>query len=219
MNLLKPMLAIVIATWTGNVLADMTEARCDIYPRGSDKASAMISCTFGQRQGAITITRSDGVTHDLIPAGDAVGNFTDQHGHTVYRQGGLGRAGLIFRFPDESVYVYWSTTGLNPKTNDPDNPTEPYSTADYDATTLLRCGPVGSPPGGTCPAGILRMEGGQASIVITSPGGQEFTINFMTDYVNAAGRQVEATFEGDLWTVIVDGKEIYEVPIAAIEGG
>ena len=102
-----------------------------------DKASAMIACTFGQRQGAVTISRSDGVTHDLTPVGDAPGNFRDQRGSTVYRQSGLGDQGLIFRFPDESVYVYWNTAALEPAT--PDHPTWSFTTQDYDATTLLRC--------------------------------------------------------------------------------
>jgi hypothetical protein len=64
------------------------------------------------------------------------------------------------------------------------------------------------------------MEGGEASIVVISPGDQQFTLNFMTDYVNATGsREVEAKLENDTWIVIVNGEERYEVPIAAIEGG
>jgi len=45
--------------------ADSTDARCDIYLRGSDKVSKMIACTFSPRQGAVTIYRSDDITHDL----------------------------------------------------------------------------------------------------------------------------------------------------------
>ena len=118
--------------------ADSAEARCDIYPKGEDHISAMIPCTFGQRQGNVTITRSDGVTHDLVAVGDDPGNYRDQHGKAVYRQSGLGSAGQIFRFEDESVYVYWDTSALNP-VDDKDNWTAPYTTADYDATTRLRC--------------------------------------------------------------------------------
>ena len=135
----------------------------------------------------------------------------------AYRQSGLGDQGLIFRLENESVYVYWSTAALNPPTGD-DNPTAPYTTADYDATTLLRCGPLGAPEG-TCPAGILRMEGKQASIVVTSPAGEEFTFNFLSDVVNATNREVKARLQGDMWIVDVNGKETYEVPLAAIEGG
>lgn len=197
--------------------ADWTEARCDIYPQGSDKLGKMIACTFGQRQGYITITRSDGVTHDLSPVGDVPGTFRDQHGRPVYRQSGLGSAGQIFRFPDISMFVYWSTAALNP--SDADNPTAPCSTKDYDATTLLRCKASGDAEYGRCPAGILRMEDGQASIVIQSQLGQQFTVNFMTDYVNATVGEVTARINGDTWVVTRDNGEVYEVPLAAIEGG
>jgi hypothetical protein len=61
----------------------------------------------------VTITRSDGVTYDLTPVGDAPGNYRDQDGRPVYRQSGLGTAGLIFRLPKESVYVYWDTSALH----------------------------------------------------------------------------------------------------------
>ncbi len=210
--------ALIAALLSSPSLADWTDARCEIYPKGSDQAAKMIPCTFGQRQGAVTITREDGVTHDLAPVGDAPGNYRDQQGRPVYRQSGLGSEGLIFRLPDESVYVYWSTAALNPP--EEGNPTAPFSTKDYDATTLLPCRAAGDSEFGNCPAGILRMENRQASIVIQNQLGKQFTINFMTDYVNAtAGRQVDATLEGETWTVVVDGEEIYKVPLAAIEGG
>lgn len=93
----------MIATWAASTKADRTEARCDIYPKGSDHTDKMIPCTFGQRQGYVTITRGDGVTHELEPVGDKPGNFHDQYDQTVYRQSGLGDQGLIFRLPDESV--------------------------------------------------------------------------------------------------------------------
>ena len=212
------LLAALAAGWSNLAAADSTEARCDIYPKGEDHISAMIPCTFGQRQGNVTITRSDGVTHDLVAVGDNPGNYRDQQGKAVYRQSGLGSAGQIFRFEDESVYVYWDTSALNP-VDDKDNWTAPYTTADYDATTRLRCGMTDSVDMGSCPAGILRMEDRQASIVITSPAGEQFTLNFMTDYVNATSGEVEARMEGDTWIVIINGKERYEVPLAAIEGG
>ena len=41
-------------------VADWTDARCDIYPKGKDHASASIPCAFSQRQGYIAIDRSDG---------------------------------------------------------------------------------------------------------------------------------------------------------------
>lgn len=202
-------------------LADWQQARCEVYAKGSDRMDSMVACVFSQRQGHITITRDDGVTHDLIPVGDAPGNFRDQHGHAVYRQSGLGRAGQIFRFPDSSVYVYWDTTPLEPAAAD--DPTAPFATryagGEYDATTLLRCATASGAEYGTCPAGILRMEGGQASIVIQSPGGEQFTVNFMREYVNSTGGEIKARLEGDTWIVTRDNGEVYQVPLAAIEGG
>jgi len=206
------------ACWTTSTLADWTDARCDIYPKGDDHTDKMIPCTFSQRQGYVTITRDDGVTHDLSPVGDKPGNFSDQDGRTVYRQSGLGDQGLIFRFPDESVYVYWNTDALKPQT-DEDNWTAPFTTADYDATTRLRCRAAGDSEFGSCPAGILRMEGGQASIVVQNQLGEQFTINFMKDYVNATNREVEARMEGDTWILDFANGEVWEVPLAAIEGG
>lgn len=210
-------LLLMAALWAAPAAADSTKARCDIYPAGSDKAEKMIPCTFSQRQGFVTIARDDGMTHELAPDGDVAGNFRDQQGRRVYRNAGLGDQGLIFRFPGESIYVYWSTAGLEPA--DPDNPTAPFSTKDYDATALLRCRSAAASEFGQCPAGILRMDNKQASIVVQSPKGEQFTINFMTDHINATNRKAEARREGDSWIVTIDGAETYEVPLAAIEGG
>jgi hypothetical protein len=198
--------------------ADSTKARCDIYPAGSDHTDMMIGCTFSQRQGYVTITRDDGVTHELTPVGNQAGRYHDQYGHQVIRESGLGDQGLIFRLPTESIYVYWNTAALEPVA-DEDNPTAPFSTADYDATTLLRCRAVGETQTGNCPAGILRMDGGQASIVVRSQAGEQFTINFMSDYINATNRKTEARRDGDTWIVTIDDTDVYEVPLAAIEGG
>ncbi len=211
----------LLAGWALPSAADSTQARCEIYPKGSDKLEKMVPCTFGQRQGTITITREDGVTYDLSPVGDKPGNFRDQDGHAVHRQSGLGEAGLIFRFPNESVFVYWDNAASKPAAAD--NPTAPFATryegGQYDATTLLRCKAAGDREYGHCPAGILRMENRQASIVVQSQFGQQFTINFMTDTVNATVGEVKAKRNGDLWTLTRDNGEVYEVPLSAIEGG
>lgn len=197
--------------------ADTTQARCDIYAAGSDQVSDMLHCTFSQQQGFVSIMREDGVTYELAPMGNTVGNFQDQGGRTVYRQSGLGDQGLIFRFPDESVYVYWNTAALDP--DNADKQTFPFSTKDYGATTLLNCRGMNDSEFSQCPADILRMEDRQASIVIQNQKGEQFTINFMTGYVNATNRKVEARLNDDIWNVTVNGTEVYEVPIAAIEGG
>ena len=211
-------LAPMLVVWTGITRADTVQARCDSYPAGEDKVETMQHCTFSQRQGYIRIAREDGIVHQLSPTDDKPGNYRDQQGNSVFRESGLGDQGLIFRFPGESLYLYWSTAALEP-VRGKDNWTAPFSTDEYDATTRLRCRAAGAADFGDCPAGILRMEGGQASVVVLSPAGEQFTINFMSDYVNATNRAVEARLDGDTWTVTTDSGEIYEVPLAAIEGG
>ena len=210
-----------LAAYATPSAADSTDARCDIYPKGSDREEKMIPCTFSQRQGHITITRADGVTHDLTPVGGKPGEFQDQDGRPVDRQSGLGSEGQIFRFKDGSLFLYWDTSALKPA--DKDNATAPFATkaagGEYDATTLLRCKTATDKKFRHCPGGILRMEKRQASIVIKSPHGKQFTINFMTDYVNATNHQVKAKLKGDTWTLTLDNGEVYEVPLAAIEGG
>ena len=96
----------------GAARADTVDARCDIYPKGSDKASAVVPCTFSQRQGYVRIERADGTSHDLSPVGSSAGRYVDQDGRPAYRQSGLGRQGQIYRLAKESVYVYWDTAGL-----------------------------------------------------------------------------------------------------------
>ena len=199
MKRLLSLAAALTLAWPLASPADSMDAACEIYPAGEDHTDTLIPCTFSQRQGYVTIYRSDGVTHDLLPVDDVPGNFEDQHGRKVYRQSGLGDQGLIFRFPDESVFVYWNTSMLEPV--DEDNPTWPFTTEEYDATALFRCKAAGDSEFGTCPGGILRMENRQASITVQNQAGERFSINFMTDYVNAANRELDARLDGDTWTL------------------
>ena len=218
MRVVNTALAAIVVTATGApAAADTAEAVCEIYPRGEDHTDVMIPCTFSQRQGYVTIARSDGVTHELSPVGDAPGNFTDQSGSAVYRQSGLGDQGQIFRLPNESVYVYWNTSMLGPK--DESYPTWPFTTPEYDATMLLRCKASADADFGQCPGGALRMEGGEASVVVQDPSGEQFTINFMKDYVNATNREVEARLVEDTWILNFSNGQTWEVPVALIEGG
>lgn len=197
--------------------ADSTDARCDIYAKGADHTDVILPCRFYQAQGHVVITRSDGVEHDLTPSGDTPGNFTDQNGAAVYRQGDLGDEGLIFRFPEESVFVYWDTSVIEPDRERP--PYEPAGDLDFDATAWAACRKLSEAEFGQCPAGVLRMGNGEGSVVIENPPGVTFTINFMRDYVNATNREVDATLKGDVWTVIVDGEDVYQIPRSLIEGG
>ncbi|MGF1684425.1 hypothetical protein [Photobacterium minamisatsumaniensis] len=103
-------LGVVLAA--SNVIADSTDARCDIYPRGGSEPTHKSLCVFSQRQGYVTIDLGDGVYYDFKLLGDKPDHYYDSHGDTVYRKAGLGEAGLIFQLQAESVYIYWDTSGL-----------------------------------------------------------------------------------------------------------
>ena len=205
-----------------SAVADSTDARCDIYPKGEDHSGASIPCVFSQRQGYITINRSDGVVHDLSPRGDKPGNYSDANGRDVYRQSGLGKNGLIFRFDEESVFVYWDTAGL-PGDDDENNYAAPYSTGKFDATTRLTCSLQGHVTTGNtdCAAGINRgPKAGQAIITIMRLDGVERILQFDGDRVVSPGEgKVHAQRQSDEWTVTIDDIESYRVHVEAIEGG
>ncbi|MDZ8183568.1 MAG: hypothetical protein RMX96_01725 [Nostoc sp. ChiSLP02] len=91
------------------VKADTVNARCDVYPKGEDRATSSTPCTFSQRQGAIGIELQNGKRYDLRPVGNKPGNYQDRDGRPAYRQSGLGDRGQIYRLANESIYVYWDT--------------------------------------------------------------------------------------------------------------
>lgn len=91
-------------------LADTVKARCDVYPKGEDRATSSSLCTFSQRQGVVGIQLQNGKRYDLSPVGNQPGNYRDRNGRAAYRQSGLGDKGQIYRLANESIYVYWDTT-------------------------------------------------------------------------------------------------------------
>ena len=201
------------------LMADSADAWCDIYPAGEDHASAVVDCTFSQHQGNVYIDRTDGVSYAFTPTGDTPGNFVDESGRTVYRQSGLGSAGLIFRTPDESVYVYWGSSARR-QADAADSPTAPYTTAEYDATTLLPCSVGEASHDQHCPAGIRRGDGGSASIRVTAADGFERVLNFEGDDVTTPdGGGLTWGKQGDEWYIGIDNREFYVVPEAAVYGG
>jgi hypothetical protein len=114
-------MAVAIAAFgiTDTALADTVNARCDVYPKGQDRATSSGSCTFSQRQGAVSIQLKNGKRYDLAPAGDRPGNYRDQNGREAYRQEGLGDRGQIYRLANESIYVYWSNAAASNQSSQP----------------------------------------------------------------------------------------------------
>ncbi|MFN6486627.1 MULTISPECIES: hypothetical protein [unclassified Nostoc] len=103
-------LAIASLSFPVSVKADTVNARCDVFPKGEDRATSSGPCTFSQRQGAVSIQLENGNSYDLIPSGNRPGNYRDRNGNAAYRQSGLGDRGQIYRLANESIFVYWDTS-------------------------------------------------------------------------------------------------------------
>lgn len=115
-------MSMLLSGISSSVWADTVTARCDIYPKGSDRVSASLPCSYSQRQGFVRIQRVDGVVHELTPLPSGPGVYRDQRGQSAYRQSGLGSRGQIYRLAKESVFVYWDTAGVAGATPTPAAP-------------------------------------------------------------------------------------------------
>lgn len=209
----------VVSILASPLVADTVAARCDIYPKGSDHLDKMLACDFSQRQGYIHIRREDGIEYDLSPVGDRPGNFVDANGKAAYRQSGLGSLGHIYRLSDVSIFVYWDTSALNPPTSREENATWPFTTRDYDATSLFRCGKSKTQLMDTCSAGIKRHAMGRADIDVMLPGEQKVQLQFNGELLSVPEHSASWQIENDTWKIVIDGQVTVEVPDAAINGG
>ncbi len=115
-TLLAITLAITSAGMTMIAKADTVTARCDVYPKGQDRAKSSGLCSFSQRQGVVGIQLKNGKRYDLEPVGNKPGNYQDQNGRAAYRQSGLGDKGQIYRLVNESIYVYWDPAPYSQQT-------------------------------------------------------------------------------------------------------
>ena len=106
------------------------------------------------------------------------------------------------------------------------NPTAPYTTAEYDATTILDCEVRDSVDLTTpvthyqhCPAGILRGDVGSASVRIMLPTGKERVLNFAAqDITTPDGGELTWGKEDDNWFVGIDNREFYVIPEIVVYG-
>ncbi|MDX2229778.1 MAG: hypothetical protein NW220_09085 [Leptolyngbyaceae cyanobacterium bins.349] len=136
-------LAIASLTLAVSAKADTVQARCDVYPKGQDRATSSGPCTFSQRQGAVGIQLKNGKRYDLVPVGNNPGNYRDQNGRAAYRQSGLGDKGQIYRLATESIYVYWEPAPYTQQSSQQSPPPAPNTTA-KSPTPLTYMTPQGS---------------------------------------------------------------------------
>ena len=85
----------------GTAQAKPISSRCDIYPKGDDRSTKVVNCTYEQKSNGITITRSDGIKYQLKGKDN---KYTDQYGKSASRQ--TDGSIIILRLNKESVYVY-----------------------------------------------------------------------------------------------------------------
>lgn len=121
--------------------AETVNSRCDIYPRGSDRVSKVVNCTFYQRQGNVTIEREDGGTYEVLVKGDG---YVDQNGKPVTRENDAGA--IIFRFVKESVYLYQGESA--PSTNNQSQSSSRKITCESNNGKVQTC-PINAPNGVT----------------------------------------------------------------------
>lgn len=97
--------------------ADTVTARCDVYPKGEDKATYSGLCTFSQRQGivGIQLNNSQEKRYDLMPAGNQPNRYRDENGRPAKRE--FSDRGHIYRLATESIYVYWDTAPYDEQPN------------------------------------------------------------------------------------------------------
>ncbi|HEY9663510.1 MAG TPA: hypothetical protein V6C65_34115 [Allocoleopsis sp.] len=180
----------IITSSIGSIAkADTVKARCDIYPRGEDQASAVVPCTFSQSQGHVSIELQNGTTYDLVASSTEAAVYTDQDGNRATRDDSLGDAGLIYRLVDESVYVYWDATIGTPE----QPPAAPQS----------------STPGNTPTTYVTPVQDDELVMQITEG---EFRFHGYLERTSdnifvGTDDQVQVTYDRDAGRVIVVNKE------------
>jgi len=90
--------------------ADTVKARCDVFPKGEDRATSSGLCTFSQRQPFVSIQLKNGQRIELSPHGDKPNTYLDANGKPATRE--LEDSGKIhiYRLAKQSIFVYWDAT-------------------------------------------------------------------------------------------------------------
>lgn len=115
------LLVIGLATGTGVVRADSTDATCEVRKDGEKQKGKSGPCSFSQRQGHIEIDLKNGDSINLSPAGGA-NHYRDQHGNKVTRAS-AGTTGMSLKWDNgKHVNVTWRGGSYGgPSYNSPGN--------------------------------------------------------------------------------------------------
>jgi hypothetical protein len=101
------LLAVGVVAGVSPVQADTVEARCDVFPRGEDKATSSGLCTFSQRQGFVSIQLKDGTRYELRPSASSANAYLDGQGRPASVESLEPNRGQVYRLATQSVFVFW----------------------------------------------------------------------------------------------------------------
>ena len=186
--------------------ADTTTARCDVYPRGEDRATSSDTCTFSQRQGYVTITLKDGTTYELTPSPTEPAAYTDQNGRPATREDDLGTAGAIYRLADVSIYVYWdaSTVSSEPRRGEGNVP----CSAEQPSYNFM------------CRAAAVYGDPGSSALTVVGPTGNVLHLYYygQTLYSIDPGDQVLVQMVEGQYLVSVNDAEFFKLDATIVTG-
>ncbi|MEH6591928.1 MAG: hypothetical protein V7746_16825 [Halioglobus sp.] len=100
-------MAALLAAISQFALGDSLHSRCGYSSDSNTDPEAYHSCVFSQRQGYITVSIGDQVSHQFTPDGDVGGTYLDQQEQRVYRKKGLGNSGQLFQLHHGFLHVLW----------------------------------------------------------------------------------------------------------------
>jgi hypothetical protein len=90
----------------------------------------------------------------------------------------------------------------------------------YHATGPLPCAMGNAQMGSSkCEFGVIRGSSGNAEVHIKPAGGLERVLSFRGNSVTSGTDKVKATKSNDMWTIVVNDYEHYEVSESVISGG
>lgn len=87
--------------------ADTVQARCDVFPRGDDRATSSGLCRFSQRQGFVSIELSNGRRYELKPNEAVADGYLDAQGRPARVEILEANRGQVYRLAEQSIFVFW----------------------------------------------------------------------------------------------------------------
>jgi hypothetical protein len=106
-TLAASVLGLLAVALSAPAMADTTTARCDVFPKGEDKATSSGLCSFSQRQGFVSIQLKNGSRIELSPSGTTPDAYLDAQGKPVRREMLEANRGQIYRMAKQSIVVFW----------------------------------------------------------------------------------------------------------------